>query len=179
MARKLRALMVMMTAVMAAMAGMVPAAAGGGGGCHADRTDARTAQVKAHQNCFVPTVVRVEPGTTVTWRSGDAAPHTVTAAGSGFLARPSDSLTSSRPVSTTFDQPGVYPYVCVLHPTMAGAVVVGAQDGAQAASEITPAAEAGPATAGAAAGVGAAMAVLLLATPRVVRRLRRQTPESS
>lgn len=178
MAHKLRALMVMMATVAAAMAGMVPAAAGGGGGCHADRSDARTAQVKAHQNCFVPTVARVEPGTTVTWHSGDTVPHTVTAAASGFLARPNDSLTSSRPVSITFDQPGVYPYVCVLHPRMAGAVVVGAQAGAQTTSVALPATDAGPSTAGA-AGVGAATAVVLLVAPRIVRRLRRQTPVSS
>lgn len=106
---------------------LIPApAAGGGGRCHEGFTDRRAETVSTEGGCFLPTVARVDVGTTVSWRAGDAIPHTVTGATGAFGAQqPTHDLTASRPLSITFDSPGVYPYVCLLHPGMAGAVVVG------------------------------------------------------
>lgn len=94
-----------------------PAAAGGGCGTF---TDGAGPAVDAKHNCFAPTVARVEPGETVTWRNTDGMPHNiVTTAGFG------GDLPVKGSFSHRFTEPGVYPYVCTLHPGMVGAVVVG------------------------------------------------------
>jgi plastocyanin len=167
----------------------VPAHAGGG--CHGvPFEDARSREVKAFGNCFTPTVARVDVGQTVTWHSGDAVNHTVTPVGDSFVTDPlSQALKNDSTVAVTFDEPGVYPYVCVLHPMMAGAIVVG--DGvaggttAQAPAEIDAGPVAGNGTAVAAvqtgginaAGAGLVAAALLVlflvAGPRVLHTLRR------
>ena len=73
------------------------------------------------ENCFGPTVTHVEPGTTVRWKSATGeAPHTVTGYGWG-----SETLQPGDGFGRRFDEPGVYPYFCALHPSMVGTVVVG------------------------------------------------------
>ena len=133
MSRTLRPLVVIaLSTLLVVVGGAVPASAGGGGGCHAQElTDEVSSEVKAHENCFSPTVTRVDEGDRVTWFSGEfEAPHTVTGVAGGFG---SGDLPASGRVSFTFDEPGVYPYSCLLHPGMVGAVVVG--DGRAAASD--------------------------------------------
>lgn len=99
---------------------VLPAApAVAGGGCRSF-TDGAGPAVDAKHNCFAPTVARVDPGETVTWRNTDGSPHNiVTTAGFGGDLPVKDSI------SHRFAEPGVYPYVCTLHPGMVGAVVVG------------------------------------------------------
>lgn len=99
-----------------------PATAGGGGGCH-DQTlvDEKADQVKMADLCFYPTVARVEPGTEVTWFNGDHVEHMVLGPGWGAP----DEVGLSGRTSFTFDEPGVFPYSCPIHPGMIGAVVVG------------------------------------------------------
>ena len=103
-------------------------ATAGGGGCH-DQTlvDEKADQVKMADSCFYPTVARVEPGTEVTWFNGDHVVHMVSGIGWGF---PGEVDLNDR-TSFTFDEPGVFPYSCPIHPGMVGAVVVG--DGAAGA----------------------------------------------
>ena len=101
----------------------------GGGGCH-DQTlvDEKADQVKMADSCFYPTVARVQPGTEVTWFNGDHVVHMVSGLGWGF---PGEVDLNGR-TSFTFDEPGVFPYSCPIHPGMVGAVVVG--DGVARAS---------------------------------------------
>jgi plastocyanin len=95
-----------------------------GGGCHSDRfTDGSGVAVELSQNCFSPTVIRTGAGETVTWTNADLGPHTVTGAAGSFGTY--DELPGGESVSYTFAEPGVFPYFCVLHPSMVGAVVVG------------------------------------------------------
>lgn len=97
-------------------------ATAGGGGCHDQQlVDEGADQVKMSDLCFYPTVARVEPGTEVTWFNGDSLVHMVSGIGWGA---PQEVGLNGR-ASFTFDEPGVFPYSCPLHPGMVGAVVVG------------------------------------------------------
>jgi len=95
-----------------------------GGGCHNDRfSDESGTQVELSKNCFEPTVVRVQPGDQITWNNSDPDEHTVTGASMSFGNY--DPIAGGGSVSYVFEQSGVFPYFCVLHPSMVGAVVVG------------------------------------------------------
>lgn len=99
-----------------------PALAGGGGGCHDQQlVDEKADQIKMADLCFYPTVARVEPGAEVTWFNGDHVVHMVSGLGWGA---PGEVDLNGR-TSFTFDEPGVFPYSCPIHPGMIGAVVVG------------------------------------------------------
>ena len=77
---------------------------------------------------FSPGSVDVVAGTTVTWVNTGAALHTVTASDgsfdSGLLAAGGGRF------SRRFGTPGTYPYLCGLHPSMAGVVRVSGANGA-------------------------------------------------
>lgn len=95
-----------------------------GGGCHAEKiTDERGVGVALEKNCFQPTVVRVDPGQQVEFTNEDPDAHTVTGVANSWGTY--DELGEGDTVSYQFDEPGVFPYFCVLHPSMVGAVVVG------------------------------------------------------
>jgi plastocyanin len=117
-----------MIAITAAIAGLALASGGhgahAGGGCHSDvLSDEANTQVELTKNCFAPIVARVQPGDTVTFTNGDPDAHTVTGVANSWGTY--DELGQSDTVSYQFDEAGVFPYFCVLHPSMAGAVVVG------------------------------------------------------
>jgi plastocyanin len=98
-----------------------------GGACRGGPvTTSNADSVHMSKNCFVPTLIQVQPGTTVTWRNGDLQVHTVTGANAswGDYAE----IVQGGSTAQTFEISGVYPYYCLLHPGMIGAVVVG--DGA-------------------------------------------------
>lgn len=124
---------------------LVALAAGGsrdalaGGGCHADTgvvTDEATTNVDLTAACFQPMVVRVDEGATVTWTNRDTMTHTITGVAQSFGNY--DELRLDDTLSATFENAGVFPYYCALHPSMVGAVVVG--DGVPAGSDDTAAA---------------------------------------
>ncbi|HWH31578.1 MAG TPA: plastocyanin/azurin family copper-binding protein [Egibacteraceae bacterium] len=151
---------------------LLPAApaSAGGGRCHEGFTDGQGPKVTTSGGCFLPTVVRVAPGDTVTWRSGDGVGHNVvTSAGFG------GDLPPKTPLTHTFAEPGVYPYVCTLHPGMVGAVVVG--DGIPQKASFVPASaavEAGPADGAPRWALAAALGLLMvLALARAGMRKRR------
>lgn len=114
---------------------LAPAAAGGG--CHPSSTEITAARghgrvdVPVVDCAFAPTILYVAPGTEVTWFNKDPVPHTVTDA---FLLWGSPDV-MGRKVSHRFDEEGIYPYYCDLHPGMAGAVVVGDPAAGKAAAE--------------------------------------------
>jgi plastocyanin len=70
---------------------------------------------------FVPQVITVAPGATVTWTNADEDPHTVYANDKGFH---SVALDTDDKFSFTFTKVGDYAYFCSLHPHMTGKVIV-------------------------------------------------------
>jgi plastocyanin len=102
---------------------IVPAASSGGGGCGGPITNESGTEVAIDQFCFSPTVLYAEPGDTVTWTNRDGLPHNV--AGANMAWGSFESFRRKRSVSYSFSSPGVYSYVCTMHPGMVGTVVVG------------------------------------------------------
>src|SRR5918996_572969 len=134
---KARATLFTIVAIAALVIPIASAGAGGSGGScmgNAAHTDARSDTVEMKDNCFGPTVARINTGETVTFVNVDAAAHTVGGV-NGTFGDPYAEIVPGDEVSFTFDRDGVYPYACLFHPGMAGAVVVG--DGAGKVSSAT------------------------------------------
>ncbi len=79
--------------------------------------------------CWDPAIITIGVGETVTWSNDDTAAHTVTS-GSVDAGGPDGNFDSSLFMAgTTFewtpDAEGEYPYFCMVHPWMAGMVIVG------------------------------------------------------
>ena len=115
-----------------------------GGGCHppSDAATQRSGTSVDVKGClFGPTVLRAPVGATVTWTNQDVVPHAI--AGSGWVAA-ENPITQGASVSHTFDQAGIYTYMCYVHPGMAGVIVVGDEPLAGATANVpsTPAAPA-------------------------------------
>jgi plastocyanin len=70
---------------------------------------------------FVPQVITITPGTTITWTNADEDPHTVTANDKSFHSAALDTDDTYR---FTFIKPGDYAYFCSLHPHMMGKIIV-------------------------------------------------------
>lgn len=70
---------------------------------------------------FAPAQIVVAPGTTVTWRNDDGAPH-----GLAFNdgRQGADVLLPGAAFSRTYGEAGTFDYVCAVHPYMTGKVVV-------------------------------------------------------
>jgi len=73
---------------------------------------------------YSPAVVTVVIGinNTVVWTNNDNVVHTVT--GTNLTGFNSGNISPGATYSYTFDTPGVYPYKCLIHPTMTGTVIV-------------------------------------------------------
>jgi plastocyanin len=98
--------------------------ASAGGGCHGGLfVDAKGVKVDLRDLCFTPTVIRVQPGQSVTWTNRDDTAHTVTGVAGQWGAY--DELGLNDTVTYRFQNSGVFPYFCLIHPGMVGAVVVG------------------------------------------------------
>jgi plastocyanin len=70
---------------------------------------------------FIPQTIEVKPGDTVVWRNKDPFPHTATAAGGG---PDSPAIAAGASWKFTAKKRGSYPYLCTLHRTMTGRLVV-------------------------------------------------------
>jgi plastocyanin len=123
--RTIRRAMLMVVGVML-FVGLSPeiAYASGGGGCGGPVTDDDGTRVSIRNSCFGPTILRVQPGETVTWVNRDAYPHIVLGA-NGAWGGYENVKRNGGVASYRFVSSGVYPYVCTYHPGMIGAVVVG------------------------------------------------------
>jgi len=96
------------------LAGMIPVAA-----------QSSTVQVSiVSTTSYSPAVVTVVIGVnnTVVWKNNDNVVHTVT--GVNASAFNSGDIQPGATFSYTFNAPGVYPYHCLIHATMSGAVIV-------------------------------------------------------
>jgi plastocyanin len=102
------------------------AAAKAGGGClHGTRASvARGDTVEIRDVCFTQAVLYVDRGTDVTWVNHDPMEHNIVGVG-GTWGDLETNLQPGDRVSYAFDQDGVYPYACWIHPGMVGAIVVG------------------------------------------------------
>jgi LPXTG-motif cell wall-anchored protein len=63
----------------------------------------------------------VKSGDTVTWTNRDSAPHTATASNGSFNT---GTLKQGASASHTFTTAGTIAYICAIHPSMHGTVVV-------------------------------------------------------
>jgi plastocyanin len=84
---------------------------------------AETREVQIDNYSFSPGDLTVPAGTTVTWINHDETPHTVVATGHPHAFR-SGGLDTDDKFSFTFTKPGIYSYLCTVHPYMTGKVVV-------------------------------------------------------
>ena len=79
-----------------------------------------------NSECYNPSYHIAKIGETVSWKNKDSAFHSVT---SGYYENPdglfdSDHLDPDEVFSYTFEESGMYPYYCTLHPWMAGQIKV-------------------------------------------------------
>ena len=70
---------------------------------------------------FSPETVTVKVGSAITWTNGDGFAHSVKS-GDGSFA--SQDLQQGQSFTTTFAAPGTHAYVCGIHNSMTGTVVV-------------------------------------------------------
>ncbi len=81
-----------------------------------------THAVTIENMAFAPATLRIQLGDEVNFKNSDLVPHTVTAKRSGGFDSgilPAGASWSLRPAAV-----GVLDYVCTLHPTMTGTIVV-------------------------------------------------------
>lgn len=77
-------------------------------------------------SCYIPSVLTIRVGESVSWQNQDVAYHTVT---SGLYDNPdglfnSGHLDPNQSFSITFDKKGTFNYYCALHPWMKGKIIV-------------------------------------------------------
>ncbi len=70
---------------------------------------------------FHPQSLTVKAGSTVTWTNRDEEPHTIASATGLFR---SGAVDTNEAFSFRFDRPGTYQFICTIHPTMVGTIVV-------------------------------------------------------
>ncbi len=85
----------------------------------ASATDANAIVMKNFN--FMPMALTVPAGTTVTWTNEDGEPHTVTSVDGIFR---SGALDTNDSFKFKFDKPGVYKFLCTIHPRMTGTITV-------------------------------------------------------
>jgi plastocyanin len=120
-----------LTLVLSAIALAIPAPASAGGGGCAEVSEGTGTTVELLNYCITPTMLRVQPGETVTFVNRDETRHVISSAG---YAWGSDGyMRADEAFTATFSNDGVYPFQCWLHPGMAGAVIVGDATGLGAA----------------------------------------------
>jgi plastocyanin len=80
-----------------------------------------TATIEIKDFDFHPMNVTVAAGGSVTWKNHDGEPHTVTSTDGLFRSGAIDQEDS---FTYKFDRPGVYGYLCSIHPKMRATVTV-------------------------------------------------------
>ena len=70
---------------------------------------------------FAPALSTISVGATVTWLNKDDEPHTVISDTGLFR---SAALDTNETFSFEFDRPGTYHFICSIHPSMVGTIVV-------------------------------------------------------
>jgi plastocyanin len=132
-ARRFAAIGVLAMVTVAAAA--TSALAGGGGHCEPSEDDGTVVELSGA--CFVPSMLHAETGETITFVNRDPSAHNVSGTGWGQY----EDMSQGERFTTSFSDPGIYPFACTLHPGMNGVVLVGqanANETTTAAQPITP-----------------------------------------
>ncbi len=87
----------------------------------ADAAPERTVTITIKDFDFMPMNVVIPAGGSVSWKNLDGEPHTVTAVDGGFR---SGAIDQGEVYTFKFDKPGVYSYLCSIHPKMRATVTV-------------------------------------------------------
>jgi len=85
--------------------------------CNAHAQSSATVAIQGY--AFQPQTVTIEKGGTVTWTNQDSVVHDVK-----FSDSDSPDLKKGETYTKTFDKPGTFDYVCGIHSTMKGKVIV-------------------------------------------------------
>lgn len=89
-----------------------------------DRTNTQKVNISIGDFFYDPTVLTVKNGTTVTWTNNGMVGHdVVTASNSPRQGPNSKLLQTGETYSFTFDEPGLYLYICSPHSTQMRAVI--------------------------------------------------------
>ncbi len=88
---------------------------------HAKADEKPALEVKIENFAFAPATLTVSAGAQVTWINKDDIPHNIVEKGRAFKSK---ALDTGEKFSYTFDKPGTYEYLCSIHPTMTGKVIV-------------------------------------------------------
>ncbi len=79
------------------------------------------AEVTIQNFAFSPAEITVAMGSTVRWTNQDGTAHTVKAADGSWT---SPNIDQGGTFEKVFDKPGTYDYICGIHPTMKGRIIV-------------------------------------------------------
>ncbi len=93
----------------------------GGSGVAAVATAGRAATVQIENFAFRPSDLTVTAGTTVVWKNADDSPHRIADSNGAYA---SAALDTDDSYSHSFATPGVYRYLCSIHPYMRGTITV-------------------------------------------------------
>lgn len=83
-------------------------------------------QISIKNFAFSPNVLNINAGDTVTWVNNDSVPHRI----EGSRIQMSNSefqsgdLSNGQSYSFTFNAAGTYDYICSIHPSMKGKIIV-------------------------------------------------------
>ena len=81
-----------------------------------------TVQAPIVDLAFQPAELAITAGTTVIWTNNGQEPHTVTSSDGSFQTE--GNLKSGGVYQHAFAAPGTYAYICAIHSTMKGTIVV-------------------------------------------------------
>lgn len=90
-------------------------------GGDAEAAEAVTIEIVSTSDGFDPSTISVAVGSEVTWTNSDDTVHTTTADDATW---DSEQLDGGEKFTFTAEEPGSYPYVCDIHPSMVGELVV-------------------------------------------------------
>lgn len=90
-----------------------------GGGTGEDFADTHENAVLLQNNQFVPDMLEVDAGVTVTFFNADSTDHNIQVGGEDL-----GTITHGETVEWTADEPGTYELICTIHPGMTGEIVV-------------------------------------------------------
>lgn len=117
-----------------------PALAFAGDPCFHDETrppvsSAPVDTIRLDTCAFFPTIARIPVGGSVRFLNSSILSHLITGANLAWGSHTS-ALEPGLSVSYRFDEPGLYPFSCMLHPGMTGAVSVGGVTAAEAVGPV-------------------------------------------
>lgn len=79
------------------------------------------AQIDIVDFAFNPATLTVATGASVTWKNGDGVAHSIRSKDAAFDEQ---RMESGATAMVTFSKPGSYAYVCGIHNSMTGTIVV-------------------------------------------------------